>query len=118
MDHYSAHKAPEVQKWLARHQRFQSIVSLPVLPGWTWSNASFVFWRWSHPTGVFHSVAELQKAIRDYIDEDNRNPRPYLWTAKARDIKAGSSPPWKASTAGWYWKPIWRTTLASYRPAM
>ena len=52
--------------------------------------------------GVFHSVAELRKAIRDYIDEDNRNPRPYLWTAKARDIKAGSSPPRKASTAGWY----------------
>jgi hypothetical protein len=36
--------------------------------------------------GVFHSVAELQQAIREYIDEHNRKPKPYLWTAKARDI--------------------------------
>lgn len=36
--------------------------------------------------GVFHSVAELQQATREYIDEHNRNPKPYLWKAKARDI--------------------------------
>jgi hypothetical protein len=36
--------------------------------------------------GVFHSVADLQQAIREYIDTHNRKPTPYLWTAKARDI--------------------------------
>jgi len=35
---------------------------------------------------VFHSVTELQQAIRSYVDEHNRNPKPYLWTAKAKDI--------------------------------
>ena len=36
--------------------------------------------------GVFHNVAELQQAIREYIDEHNRKPTPYLWTAKAKGI--------------------------------
>jgi hypothetical protein len=36
--------------------------------------------------GVFHSVGELQQVIRTYIDEHNRKPTPYIWTAKARDI--------------------------------
>jgi len=28
----------------------------------------------------------LQQAIRECDDEHNKNPKPYLWTAKARDI--------------------------------
>ncbi len=87
MDNYSAHKAPEVQKWLARHQRFH-VHWVPTSSSWL--NMVERFFRdltvKRIRRGVFHSVAELQQAIRDYIDQHNRQPKPYLWTAKARDI--------------------------------
>ena len=36
--------------------------------------------------GVFRSVAELERAIQSYITEHNRDPKPFIWTAKASDI--------------------------------
>ena len=86
-DNYSAHKAPEVQKWLVRHQRFH----LPWVPtSSSWLNRVERFFRDLKVKcirrGVFHSVAELQQARREYIDRHNRQPTPYLGTAKARDI--------------------------------
>ena len=36
--------------------------------------------------GVFHSVADLEKAILEYIEIHNENPKPFIWTAKASDI--------------------------------
>jgi len=33
--------------------------------------------------GVFHSVTELEKAIVAYLDIHNKNPKPFIWTAKA-----------------------------------
>src|ERR1035438_7367135 len=50
--------------------------------------------------GVFHSVAELQQAIREYIDEHKRKPKPYLWTAKARDILEKIKRDWMKLRAG------------------
>ena len=87
MDNYSAHKAPEVQKWRARHPRFQ-LPGIPTSSSWLTMVERF-FRDLTVPCirrGVFHSVAELQPAVREYIDGPNRKPTPYLWTAKARDI--------------------------------
>jgi hypothetical protein len=36
--------------------------------------------------GVFMSVAELIVAITAFIDANNENPKPFIWTAKAKDI--------------------------------
>ena len=36
--------------------------------------------------GSFTSVPDLIAAIRDYIDEHNENPLPYVWTAEADAI--------------------------------
>ena len=36
----------------------------------------------------FASVAELEKAIHDYIDVHNRNALPFVWTAEADKIIA------------------------------
>ena len=36
--------------------------------------------------GTFHSVADLEKAISGYINNYNKNPKPFVWTAKANDI--------------------------------
>jgi hypothetical protein len=36
--------------------------------------------------GVFRSVAELEAAIRGYIEHHNANPSSFVWTKKAEDI--------------------------------
>jgi len=101
MDNYSAHKAPEVQQWLARHQRFH-VHCVPTSSSWL--NMVERFFRdvtvKRIGRGVFHSIAELQQAIREYIDEHNRNPKPYLWTAKARDILEKVKRAWMKLRAG------------------
>jgi transposase len=87
MDNYSAHKPPEVQRWLARHKRFH-IHFVPTSS--SWANMVERFFRDLTVNcirrGVFHNVAELEQTIHAYIDEHNKKPKPYLWTAKAKDI--------------------------------
>jgi hypothetical protein len=36
--------------------------------------------------GVFRDVMELVNAIHDYVDQHNENPKPFIWTASAKDI--------------------------------
>jgi len=36
--------------------------------------------------GVFKSVPELERAIHDYIEHNNANPQPFVWTKSANDI--------------------------------
>jgi hypothetical protein len=36
--------------------------------------------------GVFQDLKQLITAIESYIDTHNKNPKPFLWTAKATDI--------------------------------
>jgi hypothetical protein len=38
--------------------------------------------------GVFRSVADLEKAIKAYIDATNTDPKPFRWTKTADDILA------------------------------
>jgi len=86
-DNYATHKHPAVQAWLAKHPRFH-IHFTPTSASWL--NMVERFFR-SLSTdrlerGVFRSVPELIKAIEEYIDIHNKNPKPFVWTAKANDI--------------------------------
>ncbi len=36
--------------------------------------------------GVFKSTGELIEAIEEYIQNHNKNPKPFIWTATAKDI--------------------------------
>ena len=36
--------------------------------------------------GTFTSVSELEDAIVAYVEQHNRAPKPFIWTAKATDI--------------------------------
>ena len=36
--------------------------------------------------GVFRNVPELTTAIQDYVAMHNKNPKPFIWTAQAKDI--------------------------------
>ena len=37
--------------------------------------------------GIFRSVDELIEAIGKYIDHHNGQPKPFIWSAKAEDIR-------------------------------
>lgn len=38
--------------------------------------------------GVFRSVPELTKSIDEYVTHHNKEPKPFIWTAKAKIILA------------------------------
>ena len=86
-DNYATHKHPKVQKWLARHPRFQ-VYFTPTSSSWL--NMVERFFRDLTQNrlrrGVFRDVEELIMAIGDYIDRHNDQPKPFVWTAKASDI--------------------------------
>jgi transposase len=86
-DNYATHKHPKVQKWLARHPRFHMYFT-PTSSSWL--NMVERFFRDLTQNqlrrGIFRNVEELIRAIGDYIDKHNDNPKPLVWTAKASDV--------------------------------
>jgi len=89
VDNYATHKHPKVLNWLKRHRRFHMHFT-PTSSSWL-----NMVERWFRQItdqrirrGVFRSVAELIEAINAYIAEHNRDPKPFVWTAKAEQILA------------------------------
>ena len=86
-DNYATHKHPKVQRWLARHPRFQ-VYFTPTSSSWL--NMVERFFRDLTQNrlrrGIFRDVEELVMAIGDYVDKHNDKPKPFVWTAKAADI--------------------------------
>lgn len=87
VDNYSTHKTKAVREWLLRHPRWQ-LHFIPTHSSWLNQVERFfatitleVIRR-----GSFTSVAQLRKAILDYIDLHNQNPRPFQWTATAEEV--------------------------------
>ena len=100
LDNYSAHKTPEVWAWLKKHPRFH----LHFTPtSSSWLNQVERFFRDLTDKcvrrGVFHNVRELEQSIQSYIAQHNRKPKPYIWTAKARDILEKVKRAWYALKA-------------------
>lgn len=87
VDNYATHKHPKVQKWLKRHRRFH-MHFIPTSSSWL-----NLVERWFREItdkrirrGVFKSVEQLIAAIQAYIEQNNSEPKPFVWTAKAKDI--------------------------------
>ena len=86
LDNYGTHKTPEVKTWLARHPRFH-LHFTPTSASWLNLVARF----FAEITmkrirrGTFASVA-VEQAIRDYLDEHNTDPKPFVWTKTANAI--------------------------------
>ena len=84
LDNYGTHKTPKVIRWFARHPRYH----LHFTPtSGSWINQ---IERWfagitekQIRRGSFTSVPQLEKAIQEYIDHNNENPKPFAWTADA-----------------------------------
>lgn len=89
VDNYATHTHPDVQAWLAKHPRF---VMHFTPTGASWLNMVERFFRDLSESRIkrdsFTSVAELELAIDLYIAAHNAEPKPFIWTADAKDILA------------------------------
>ena len=99
VDNYGTHKTAIVRRWLAKHPRFQ----LHFTPTYgSWIN---LVERWFSALttkqlrrGAHRSVAALQRAIKEFIEVTNDEPKPFVWTKSADAILRASpgspSAPW------------------------
>lgn len=89
LDNYATHKTPAIQRWLAKRPRYH----LHFTPtGASWIN---MVERWFAELtnkqirrGVHRSTRALEDAIRQFLDANNENPKPFVWTKSADEILA------------------------------
>lgn len=87
VDNYSAHKHDDVTKWLAKHRRFH-IHYTPTSSSWL-----NLVERWFRELtqkrlrrSNFTGVNQLIAAVKDYLAQNNKQPKPFVWTATAQQI--------------------------------
>src|SRR5436853_3785341 len=87
LDNYGTHTHEDVQRWLAKHQRFHMHFT-PTSSSWL-----NLVERWFRELtekairrGVFVSVPDLKQAIEAFMQAWNENPKPFIWTATVEDI--------------------------------
>jgi transposase len=86
-DNYATHKHAKVKAWLKRHPRFHMHFT-PTSSSWL-NQVERFFGRITDERirrGVFKSVAELETAIKEYLDHQNADPKPFVWTATATAV--------------------------------
>ena len=87
LDNYATHKTPAIHQWLVRHPRFHlhftptSSSWLNLVERWFAELTTRKLRRSAH-----RSVTELEDDIRKWINEWNKNPKPFVWTKTADDI--------------------------------
>ena len=89
VDNYGTHKHPRVKAWLRRHPRFH-LHFIPTSSSWL-----NLVERWFREItdkrlrrGSFENVPALIKAITDYLDNHNQNPKVFVWSAPVERILA------------------------------
>ncbi len=89
VDNYRTHKHKNVDAWLAKHPRFH-LHFIPTSSSWL-----NLVERWFRELtdkairrGVFHSVPELIDAIDAFLQANNHDPKPFVWTASIDSILA------------------------------
>ena len=87
LDNLSAHKAPKVKRWLARHPRFHFHFT-PTYSAWLNLVERFFGLLTQHALkrGSHTSVPALRKAVYDYIEVHNDEGKPFKWTRTADQI--------------------------------
>ncbi|WP_165986923.1 IS630 family transposase [Streptomyces sp. YIM 98790] len=87
LDNYATDKTEAVKKWLLRHPRFHlhftptSASWLNLVERWFAELTCRKLRRSAH-----RSVVELERDIRGWINEWNKNPKPFVWTKTADEI--------------------------------
>jgi transposase len=84
MDNYGTHKVAKVRNWFARHPRYH-LHFTPTSASWLKLLARL----FAEVTercvrrGSHCAVTALEKAMLAYIEQRNKNPKPFIWTADA-----------------------------------
>jgi transposase len=87
LDNYATHKTPAIHQWLLKHPRFHlhftptSSSWLNLVERWFAELTNRKLRRSAH-----RSVTELETDIRKWINEWNKDPRPFVWTKTADEI--------------------------------
>src|SRR6267154_2834688 len=89
VDNYATHNHKTVKNWLIQHPRWH-VHFTPTYSSWLnqveiWFN---LITQKAIRRGTFSSVKELILKIQKYIDNYNRHPNPFIWTATADSILA------------------------------
>lgn len=87
LDNLSAHKGPDVQRWLVRHPRFL-LHFTPTYSSWLNLVERFfaLLTEEALSRGSHTSIPQLRAAIRDYVDAHNDEKKPFKWTKTADQI--------------------------------
>jgi transposase len=87
LDNYGAHKTAQVRHWLTRHPRFHCHFT-PTYSSWINLVERFFAALTEHQLrrGTHRSVPALERAIREYLDNHNQDPKPFRWTKSADQI--------------------------------
>ena len=87
VDNYSTHKTPAVKRWIKAHPRFH-LHFTPTSASWLNMVERFFaeITRKRIRRGVFKSVADLKRAIIEYLENHNAAPKPFVWTKTASEI--------------------------------
>ena len=89
VDNYATHKHASVRIWLATRPRFH-IHYTPTYSSWLnqverwFATLTEKYIR----RGTHRSTRQLEEAIRHYLDVNNANPRPFVWSKSADEILA------------------------------
>jgi transposase len=87
LDNYATHKTPAIHQWLLKHPRFHlhftptSSSWLNLVERWFAELTNRKLRRSAH-----RNVTELETDIRKWINEWNKNPKPFVWTKSADEI--------------------------------
>lgn len=87
LDNLSAHKAPEVKRWLVRHPRFK-LHFTPTYSSWLNLVERFfgLLTERALKRGSHTSTRQLRDAILQYIEAHNEEGKPFKWTKTADEI--------------------------------
>lgn len=89
MDNYGTHKTKTIRNWFAKRPRWH-VHYTPTSASWINLVERFfaLITDRAIRRGSFHSVADLEAAISAYIDANNADPKPFIWTKTADEILA------------------------------
>jgi len=89
MDNYATHKTQLIRDWLAKRPRWHVHLT-PTSSSWLNQVERFFALLTDKKIrrGVHRSVAELKTDIAAFIDQHNKDPKPFRWTKSADDILA------------------------------
>jgi transposase len=89
LDNLSAHKAPEVHRWLLRNPRFH-LHFTPTYSSWLNLVERFfgLLTEQALKRGSHTSIPALRQAILDYVETHNERSKPFVWTKTADAVLA------------------------------